>query len=81
MPALAQPSIDSLEAAVTSLTNQLTQIKAESEVLKRRVETSEAENAVLKQQVAGGILTDAQVAQVQKITEAILGKSQGPSAS
>jgi hypothetical protein len=49
MPALAQPSIDSLEAAVTSLTSQLATIKAESEVLKRRVETSEAENAALKQ--------------------------------
>jgi hypothetical protein len=78
---LAQPSIDSLEAAVTSLTSQLTQIKAESAVLKRRAEVSEAENAALKQEMAAGVLTDAQAAQVQKITEAILGKSQGPSAS
>jgi hypothetical protein len=67
MPAPAQPSIDSLEAAVTSLTSQLATIKAE--------------NAALKQEVAGGVLTDAQAAQVQKITEAILGKSSGPSAS
>jgi cell division protein FtsB len=63
MPAPAQPSIDSLEAAVTSLTSQLATIKAE--------------NAALKQEVAGGVLTDAQAAQVQKITEAALGKSSG----
>jgi hypothetical protein len=64
MPA-AQPSIDSLEAAVTSLTSQLSQIKTE--------------NDSLKQQVEAGFLTDAQAAQVQKITDAILGKSPGPS--
>jgi cell division protein FtsB len=66
MPA-AQPSIDSLEAAVTSLTSQLSQIKAE--------------NAALKQQVEAGVLTDAQAATVQRITDAALGKSPGPSAS
>jgi cell division protein FtsB len=80
MPA-AQPSIDSLEAAVTSLQSQLTTIKAESAVLKRRAEVSEAENAALKQEMAAGVLTDAQAAQVQKITESALGKSLGPSAS
>lgn len=64
MPA-AQPSIDSLEAAVNQLTTQLDQIKAE--------------NHSLKEQMAAGVLTDAQAAQVQKITEAALGKSQGPS--
>jgi hypothetical protein len=63
MPA-AQPSIDSLEAAVTSLTTQLATIKAE--------------NAALKQQTQEGFLTDAQAAQVQRMTEAILGKSPGP---
>lgn len=66
MPA-AQPSIDSLEAAVNQLTTQISQIKAENESL--------------KQQMAAGVLTDAQVAQVQKMTEAVLGKSQGPSGS
>lgn len=64
MPA-AQPSIDSLEAAVTQLTTQIGQIKAEKESL--------------EQQIAAGVLTDAQVAQVEKMTEAVLGKSQGPS--
>jgi hypothetical protein len=31
--------------------------------------------------MAAGVLTDAQAAQVQKITESALGKSLGPSAS
>lgn len=64
MPA-AQPSLDALEAAVTSLTTQLA--------------TAKAENASLKQQMAEGVLTDAQAAQVEKITDAVLGKSSGPS--
>jgi cell division protein FtsB len=64
MPA-AQPSIDSLEAAVTSLTAKLAAITAENESLKK--------------EIAAGVLTDAQEAQVQKMTEAVLGKSQGPS--
>lgn len=63
----AQPSIDALEKALDSLQVQLTSVKAENESL--------------RQQVAGGVLTDAQAALVQKITEAALGKSQGPLAS
>lgn len=67
MPVPAQPPIDNLEAALTTLEGELSAIKAE--------------NAQLKQQMASGVLTDAQGAKMQAFTDAVntLGKLSGSS--